>query len=187
MSTDTISLLGRSGCGKDTQAALLEQKFGYAILSTGVLFRALAQEPTAAGKRVAALLEKGDLPPGWLAEFLWTRWLLEKKSLPEHLIFNGAPRRLDEAKELDEVLDFFERVDLGVLLIDISRAEAKRRLLKRGRADDDERAINERLDWFEKDVLPVIDYYERSSRLVRINGQQPIEDVFKEILSKLDA
>lgn len=186
MNINTLILLGRSGCGKDTQADLLKEKYGYMILSTGELFRSLAQEQTFAGKKVAVTLEKGELPPGWLAEFLWTRWLTGQQSLPERFIFNGAPRRLDEAEELDEALEWFGRQDGKALLVDISSQEAKQRLLKRARDDDDERAIDERLMWFEESVVPVIAHYETLGRLVRINGEQPIEKVFEDIVKNLE-
>lgn len=185
--TKVIIFLGRSGCGKDTQAKFLQEQHGFSVIKTGDLFRSLAAEPTFTGKKIARILEEGGLPPSWLAEYLWTRNLITAPDFPGRIIFNGAPRRLHEAQELDDVLGWFERADTGAFLLDISREEARARLLKRGRTDDDERAIAERLDWFEEIVMPVVEYYEKSGRLVRINGEQSIEKVFEEILSKIGA
>jgi adenylate kinase len=131
------------------------------------------------------------------------------------IIFDGSPRELDEALMLDEALNWYEWNNVKALLIDISRQEALNRLTKRRicaqcgqvipyigkykdiekcdkcsgdlkeRADDTLEAINLRLDLFEKEVVPVIKYYEQKSLLIKINGEQSIEDVQKEILEKI--
>ncbi|MDP3795050.1 MAG: nucleoside monophosphate kinase [bacterium] len=183
---NTIILLGRSGCGKDTQAELLKERYGHTIVSSGRLFRTLATQPTFAGKKISALLDKGGLPPSWLAEFLWTRYFIDQDP-PEKMIFNGFPRRPEEARTLDEVVTWFNRDhSLKVVLIDISRREALTRLVKRGRADDDETTINERLDWFDTEVGRVIEYYKSSNRLIPVNGEQSIEAVFNEIVAGIE-
>lgn len=122
----------------------------------------------------------------------------------------GEAQLLDEALEWYEWND-----NIKALLIDISREEAFNRLTKRRncrdcgqlipyvgnykflekcdkcggelvvRADDTPEAINSRLDLFEKEVVPVVDFYEQKGKLIRINGEQSIEDVYKEILEKI--
>jgi len=54
------------------------------------------------------------------------------------------------------------------------------------RRDDNEKAIRKRLDWYRKEVIPVIDYYKKRGELIKINGEQPIEDVFKDILKAIN-
>jgi len=117
MLSQTFIILGRSGSGKGTQAHLLEEKIGHSsprdsvstnpclYIKTGELFRALAQKDTFIGRKVNDILLSGDLPQQWLAEFLWQSELI--KSIitgEENIIFDGMPRRLDEAKELDEAI-----------------------------------------------------------------------------------
>ncbi len=179
-----IILLGRSGSGKGTQGKLLAKKFSLKYVGTGHLLRFLAKEKNFLSKRLREDLNRGKLAPTWLVQYLWLMEL--KKVKPKQgIIFDGTPRKLKEAKFLDVVLDWFGRKSLLVFLIDISRREALRRLLKRARKDDTRYAIDKRLDWFDNDVMPIVRYYEKTGRLMKINGEQSIEGVFREILKKL--
>lgn len=129
------------------------------------------------------------------------------------MIMDGSPRTLSEAKLLQEAFDWYEW-QIYPILIDISREEAENRLIHRRicagcgqlipfveeyknmekcdkcggelmhRNDDETAAIKERLDYYEKQVQPAIDYYEQQGTLIKVNGEQPIEDVFDELLSK---
>lgn len=176
--------LGRSGSGKGTQAKLLAKKFGLKHISSGDLFRTLAKEDTFVGRKTKETLKRGRLFADWFAFWLWVNELIKLDS-SQGIILDGASRRLEEAKSLDKVFSQLERPNLKVILIDISRQEAIKRLLGRARKDDNRQAIKKRLDWFDKDVMPSVRYYEKTGRLIRINGQQSVEGVFKEILAKL--
>ena len=177
--------LGRSGSGKGTQAKLLAEKFNLKHLSSGDLFRTLASQDTFIGRKTHQTLKEGGLFADWFAFWLWVNELI-KLDPSQGVILDGASRRLEEARLLDKVFTQIERPNLKVLLIDISRQEALKRMLKRGRIDDTPRVIKERLDWFDKDVIPSVRYYEKTGRLIRINGEQSREGVFKEILEKLN-
>lgn len=180
-----IILLGRAGSGKGTQGKFLAKELGLKYISSGSLFRTLAKENTPLGKKIKEILIKGGLQPDWLAFWLWVNEL--KRIDPSWgIILDGASRRLEEAKLLDKVFTQIERPNLKVLLIDISRQEALERMIKRGRIDDTPRVIKERLDWFDKDVIPSVRYYEKTGRLIRVNGEQSREEVFNEILEKLN-
>lgn len=176
--------LGRSGSGKGTQAKLLAEKFNLKHISSGELFRALAKKDTFIGRRTKETLKKGGLFADWFAFWLWVNELINLDP-SQGVILDGASRRLEEAKSLDRVFAQLERPNLKVILIDISRQEALRRMLKRGRIDDTPRVINQRLDWFDRDVMPSVRYYQGAGRLIRINGEQSREGVFKEILKKI--
>jgi adenylate kinase len=183
---NTIVLLGRSGCGKNTQADLIGHNYGHIIISSGDLLRELATKPLIAGKKIAALLDQGGLPPAWLVDFLLIRYFLEQDP-PAQMVLNGYPRRIGEAETFDEVMQWFGREkEILAILVDISREEAKRRLLSRARPDDSDARIEERLNWYESEVMPVVEYYESSQRLIRVNGEQSVEDVQKEIVDKLE-
>lgn len=130
------------------------------------------------------------------------------------IIFDGSPRMLIEAKLLDEALDWFELdKNIKVILIDFPREEVFKRIARRRicaqcghivifkdnmveicpdcggrlviRDDDRPEAINKRLDWFEAEVMPVVNYYEQKGLLVKVDGLSGIEQVQEEILSKL--
>jgi len=210
----TIIVLGRSGSGKDTQARLLAKKFGYAVFATGDALRETAKKPTFLGKRLRRELKLGHLAPTWLASFLWINMLI--RSDPSRgIIFNGSPRKLSEAKFLNEVLSWLGRRAPCVFLVDVGEREALLRLTKRrictrcafvvpyvdefkfwsrcrkcggllrGRPDDRVRAIRTRFLWFKKEVEPVIRFYKKQGLLERVDGEQPIEVVFNDLLKAL--
>lgn len=179
-------LLGRSGAGKGTQANLLAKKFNLRIISTGNLARALAKKNTPSGKTVKEILKKGGFLPYWLASFLWMREIVESKNPSLRIIFEGSPRKINEAKDIDEVFGLYGlKNKILAVHIKISPKEAVKRLLLRGRYDDTKKAILSRLKEFEKYVVPVINYYRKTKRFIEINGEQSVEDVFKDTLFKL--
>lgn len=186
MNPQTIILLGRSGSGKGTQAELLKKLLAPCLyIYTGDLFRELAEMDTVAARRVKEILGAGSLPDEWLAAFLWQRELIYSVHGNENIIIDGSPRRLDEAKEMDEVLEWLGRTNVKVVLIDITEDEAVKRLLKRGRADDTEDSIRSRLQWFNTEAAPAVEYYEKSGRLIKIDGIGTIESIHDTIKNAL--
>jgi len=131
------------------------------------------------------------------------------------VIIDGSPRSLIEAKLIDNIFKWYEWKDVKIILLDISREEAFNRLTKRRickkcgqlipwvgdfknikkcdkcggeliiRIDDKPEAINARLEYFNKDVQPAIDYYEKQGRLIKINGDNPIKKVYSDIKKKI--
>lgn len=179
--------IGRSGCGKGTQAQLLREKFpNTAYVSTGDLMRLLAQQPTDVGVRINLILGEGGLPFDDIAAALWMHEIAFKVKADQGIIADGFPRRLNEAQTLDRFLDWLGRKDhTKVLFVDISREEAFKRLKSRARGDDSDALINNRLDYYEARVVPAIEYYRQAGRLIHINGEQGVEEVFQEILQRI--
>ena len=188
MQLKNVVLLGSSGSGKGTQAKLLVERFGNLChISTGDLFRNLAAANTFASKRVAGILAEGKFPPDYFATALLINAISFRVREGQGFVLDGYPRTKQQAKTLDEFLLFLEAIDNTInIFIDVSRAEALKRMVDRGRSDDTLESVNSRLDLFEKEVRPVIDYYEKQGRLIRINGEQSIEDVHKDILKALE-
>lgn len=180
-------LMGMSGSAKGTQAKLLMEKIpGLYNLSTGDLMRELAKLDTDAGHRVKKVLEEGGLIPDTVATSMWTHNLIHELKVDQGLLCDGFPRRLVEAQSLDRFLEWLERkTDTKIILIDVSREEATKRLLLRARSDDNEEEIKKRLDWFEKEVMQVVNYYEEQGRLIRVNGEQSKELVFSELWNRI--
>lgn len=211
-------LLGKSGCGKGTQAKLLQEKFALDYIGSGDLLRERAQKKDFVGRKIAELLLSGKLIPMPAIFKLWldkTEKLKEKKNF-KGFAMDGNPRRISEAYLIDEAFDFYEwGKNVKAILVDISDKEAVLRLTKRrickkckelipfvghfrdlkkchkcsgelvNRSDDTINSVRKRLKWFKTDVQPVVDYYKKTGRLVKINGEQSIEDVFKSILKAL--
>ncbi len=184
-----ISLIGRPGCGKGTQAERLVEKTGWEPIYTGKLLRERATKKDFIGKKVAKALSEGRLIPTPVVFNIWMPKLIQfrKDESVEGVIFDGNPRKLYEARMLEEVFELFEWSEFVTpIYIDISKDEARKRLIKRGRADDNTDEIERRLGWFETEVMPVIDFYEKKGILIRINGEQNIEKVQEDILKTLD-
>jgi adenylate kinase len=215
----SFALIGRSGCGKGTQAELLMKHFGNLFyISTGNLLRELAKLDTLVGKSAKKVMEEGGLMPDFMIIGLWMRELNMNLRENQGALFDGALRRLSEAQQADDFFKFLGREKtLMPILIDISKQEAFDRLTKRrickdckkiipyvgeykkmekcdkcggklmARPDDNPDAINNRLTYFDDEVLEVLDYYKKDNRLITINGEQPIEKVFEDILKAVEA
>ncbi len=183
-----LILIGRSGSGKGTQAELLVEYLGNIhYVSSGQLFRNLSTQETDIGRRTKVIVEEGGLPPDELAIALWLHNIAYHVAPEQGIIFDGAPRKLDEARHLESILKFMDRFnDAKVLLIEISKDEAVKRLKLRARNDDNVETIKNRLDFYDEHVVKVVQYFESLDKLIKINGEQSIKAIFEEIKRKLD-
>ena len=188
----TYIFLGNSGSGKGTQAHKLDQLLkekgeNNFMVEIGPGFRDLWQRTSDSAKLSIEMNKKGELQPEFLAIYIWADLFLKYFSKDKNIIIDGSPRRIREAKILDNALKFYEVEKPMVILLDISRDEAKKRMLSRGREDDDELKIEGRLDWFETDVKRSIDFFKEDEyyNFIEINGEQSIEEIFEEILRKI--
>lgn len=181
----TLVVLGRSGSGKGTQARFLVErlkKYGVHHMETGRFIRELIASYHNPSTEIAhTVMVHGELHPSWFAAYGWLKEFIEEGCGAEHLVFDGACRRLWEAKLLDDVMVWHRRPLPLCIYIDLGRAEAKKRLLGRGRADDTASTIDSRLNYFPKDVVPVLRYYAHHGRLIRVNGKPAPAIVAKEI------
>ncbi len=191
----TIIFVGRSGCGKGTQVEKLieyiktKDKRGIFHVEVGARFRAFLKEGSYASSLAEKISDIGGLQPEFLAVWAWTSELVKYLKPNQHLLIDGTPRRADEAKILDTALDFFERDNVHVVYLNVSLDWAIDKMLRRGRIDDqDIKDLNEKMRWFEKDVLPVVEHYSQNGRvhLHEINGEQTVEKVHKDIVESLD-
>jgi len=184
----TLVFLGRSGCGKDTQIDFLLKRPGFAgavKIVMGDIFRDIAKSDSLLGRRVRKVIETGGLLPVWIEIYALVSALASKVMKDEILILDGT-RRLEEAKILDEALKFVGRPGAVGVLLKISPEESMRRLLGRGRADDREERIKNRLHWFETEVTPTIEHYRLEKRLVEVKGEGTREEIFQRLQAGLE-
>lgn len=190
----TYIFFGRSGSGKGTQAQFLidhleanNRKSLY--VETGREFRDFMGQSNHTAALTKKVITDGELVPVFVPVWIWAEKFVRFFDGTQDLILDGLARRMTEAPVLDSALKFYGRDNCKVLHVNVSREEAKRRLMGRGRPDDtDEDAINERLAWYDRDVLDVMDYFadKKGYEFIDINGEQPREEVFAEIKSKLN-
>lgn len=183
----TITVVGRSGCGKGTQAKFILQKLGKRAhrVETGKIFRAIMRKNNPTVAKIRRVVDAGWFAPSWVSSFLWIKELIEHGYGDKHLIFDGSPRKLPEARMMDEVIRWHGRPLPVAIYIRVDAKEATRRLFMRarleGRADDSPQGIKNRMKSFSRDVRPVIRYYQRHGRLITADGSGTPDEVRQEI------
>ena len=197
-----IILLGFPGAGKGTQAANLVEKYNFRHISTGDLIRQEIAAGTPLGKQVEAVIN---------ASILINVIKDEKRSI----IFDGFPRTLAQAESLDRYLQSHGGKVDAVVLLNLSEREVLKRLTSRRvckecgavyniyapdytgkctkcggslyiRRDDDEHSARHRLEVFDKETKPLIEYYTKSGLCKTVDGSKSKEEVFSEIVSVLN-
>lgn len=182
----TIVVVGRSGSGKGTQARLLVKKLGTARrIETGKLLRAILKRDNPTIERARKFMREGRLFPHWFAVYMWLKEFIDKGRLQGNIVFDGSPRTVFEAEMMDEVMAWHERPQPLCVYVDVREQEATRRMRERGRLDDTPAAIKNRMEYFPKFVMPVIRYYKTRGRLISVDGNKSVPEVWREIDKKL--
>ncbi len=190
----TIIFIGRSGCGKGTQIEKLidyiksKDKRGIFHMEAGSRFRSFIKEGTYASNLAQKINDVGGLQPEFLSIWAWGGEIVRHLKPNQHLLIDGTPRRLSEAKILDSVFSFFSREKIQVVYLNVSKEWATDKLSKRGRVDDkDPSYIEERMRWFEEGVVPSLNYYRENKNVIfhDINGEHEIEKIHENIVKAL--
>ena len=187
--------IGRSGCGKGTQADLLLKHFARRepatpnlYLVTGDRFRELVGGSGLTSRLVGEWLSRCERLPDFLAVWNWADWFQTKYQAGARVVIDGAPRSPREAELLLGALDFYQLPPPTVIHLAVSHDWAKARLLGRGRADDREEAdVERRLAWFETEVAPALAFLKNRPevRVLEVNGERPVEVIHQEIVAQL--
>ncbi|KKS71317.1 hypothetical protein A3A14_03750 [Candidatus Daviesbacteria bacterium RIFCSPLOWO2_01_FULL_43_38] len=158
-----ILLAGPQGSGKTTQAKFIAQKYGLHFISAGKLLRELAQSGSEEGERIRQQMEEGEFVDDKVAARL-VKEEIEKDS-QNGFVLDGFPRRFSQ-------LEYFNPDFDQVIYLDVPDGEVVDRMLGRGRADDTPEAIGERLRLYHSNTEPVLDYYDRQGKLIKVNASQ---------------
>ena len=177
-----LLFLGPPGAGKGTQASLLSEANSYLHLSTGELLRKEIELVTNLGKQVKDIMNRGQLVSDQL--------VLEivKKNLNRDnngWILDGYPRNLSQVNSLNEVLINLNQPLELVFYLDIPDEVLIKRLLLRGRKDDNEQTIKTRLKIYKETTEPLIEYYESLSLLEYINADKDLKTISTDIKQKM--
>lgn len=194
MTPQTFIFIGPSGCGKGTQAKLIQDflkkndpKREILYVQTGAEFREFIKGDTTTQKLSKIVYDKGEFQPEFLAIYMWSNVFVNKYTTDEHVVLDGLPRKYHEAGVLDSIFGFYKMAKAHVIYLDLSLEESKKRLLSRARFDDTEVEIAARLSWFTTEVLPTLDFFKNNPNYdyISINAAQTPEEVHQEILSKI--
>ena len=176
MSERNLVLTGPPGAGKGTQAARLAERLGIPQISTGAILREEKASGSELGKRVSAIMAKGDLvPDATVIEIVRER--IARSDCKGGFILDGFPRTAAQAKALDQLLEQQGRDPLIVVALEVPEQELVRRILSRGegRADDNEQSVKRRLEVYRGETAPILEHYRDS--LVRIDGVGEMDEV----------
>ena len=207
-------LLGKQGAGKGTQATRLSEHYGVEHLSTGDLFRTAVAAGTPVGKEVEGFLDRGELVPDDIVIRIVDHHFAEGGPLDEGFVLDGFPRTLPQAEELERVLDGRPLdlvIDVNVPTDVVLDRIAGRRVCevcgttyhvnlppkvnwtcdKCGgavvqRADDTEEAVGRRLELYEQQTVPIVDFYKGLGKLVMVDGVGDGDEVFHRIVNEID-
>jgi adenylate kinase len=184
-----LVLFGPPGSGKGTQSLRIAEKYSLVHISTGDIFRREIRNQTTLGLKVQGIIEKGELvPDDLLVDIL--RSALQQAGNPAGFVFDGFPRTIRQAEDLDRLLgETGQKVSL-VLALDVDEEEIVTRLLKRaqaeGRKDDTEEVIRNRMKVYHNQTHPLMDYYRHQGKFQSVHGVGSIDDIFESICRAIE-
>src|SRR5262245_23403730 len=175
-----LVLLGMPGAGKGTQAKLLVERLKLAYIGTGDILRDAIARGTPMGKEVEPLMKAGRLVPDSIVNDVVAE-LLRAPNRPERFVTDGYPRTYAQADSFDALLRLEYLQLTAVINLTIDDKEVVRRMLARGRADDNETTIRQRLAEFHKNNDPLIEFYNRCGLLRNVTAVGDVEDIYTNI------
>lgn len=185
-----IVIFGAPGSGKGTQSAYLREHFNLEHISTGDMLRSEIKKGSATGKLAHELISEGHLVP----DDLIIRMLDERLDGivgKEGVIFDGFPRTVVQARALEDMLARRGQSVTALVDLEVEEEELVQRIIERGkvsgRTDDNEQAVQERLKAYHTATEPVLDYFGRGGKVIRIEGTGAIEAIAKRIIEAIEA
>jgi adenylate kinase len=210
-----IVIIGAPGAGKGTQSRLLSEKYGYPQISTGDILREMARADTPLGRAVKDTMAAGRLVSDEiLAEVIRTR--TSQLDCNNGYILDGYPRTLDQARLLEELASKQGKKKIFVRIVVSEEELVKRltsRLIcdrcgrsynllssppkiegvcdldgapLKQRSDDNPESVSKRFDEYRRSTAPLINYYHQSGRLIELDGELPVSEVFEKLRAAID-
>jgi len=205
-----IILFGPPGAGKGTQAQHIVRKYNYFQLSTGDLLRKETKKKTSLGIKIEKLISKGNFVADEIVDQL-LKETLDNLKFRDRIIFDGYPRTINQAKNLEKILTTFKQnIDL-IIYLSVSREIIEKRIIGRitcdkcnltlneffnkqeiklhpcgqehfiKRKDDNLNIVMSRFDLYQKTTKPVLDFFSKNSNFYEIDGTLKIEEITAKI------
>jgi adenylate kinase len=172
-----LIFLGPPGSGKGTQAQILAEFFQIPHISTGEILRQAIAQKTPLGQKAQSFVDRGELVPDELLLDL-IRESLTQPEAEKGWILDGFPRNVAQAAFLDKLLEEINQASSQcVINLEVPNQVLIERLLLRGRKDDSEETIRRRLEVYQEQTAPVIEYYSQHGTLHSIDGDRLPEEV----------
>ena len=183
-----VVLVGPPGSGKGAQAGRMVERFGGAHIATGDILRSNAERGTELGRTASRYMDRGDLVP----DEVMIGMVLERGGgdCADGFVLDGFPRTVPQAEALDERLDELGCSLDAVVSLQIDEDELRDRLASRAEEqdrveDEDEGTIHRRMDLFNRETEPLLDYYDRKGLLVRVDAAGEVDEVTERIAGAL--
>lgn len=168
-------ILGRQGSGKGTQATRIADRYGVVHISTGDMLRSAVAEGTEMGLKAKVLMDAGDLVPDDVMNGIVDERLAKADVVNDGFLLDGFPRTLGQA---DALVGFVgERLQLAINL-DVAVEVVTERMVARGREDDTTESITRRLELYEDETAPLLDWAEDRGILTVVDGLGTEDEVF---------
>jgi adenylate kinase len=207
-----VIIFGPPGAGKGTQSKFIVKKFNLFQLSTGEFLREEIRNKTDLGTKIGAIVNSGSLVSDEIVSKLIEK-IISNSKYKDRIIFDGYPRNIPQAKNLENLLKKNNQKINLVLKLSVNLETIKKRISGRSicsicgkiynefynpaptntnccatkflqkRADDTLEVATKRYETYEKATAPLLDYYKNLGLLKVINGEKPIDDIYKEISS----
>ncbi len=179
-----IIIFGPPGAGKGTQANFIVKRYNLFQVSTGKILREEIKNKTEIGQKISTLMTSGSLVEDKIVNKL-IEDIVSDENYKNRFIFDGYPRNLDQADNLNNLLSKYDQkinivLKLSVTLETIKKRISERRAIEK-RPDDSEEIAIKRYETYEKSTEPVIEYYKKLNLLKVINGERSIDQINNEI------
>ncbi|MEC6986954.1 MAG: adenylate kinase [Pseudomonadota bacterium] len=179
-----LVIFGPPGAGKGTQSKFIVNKYDLYQLSTGDLLRNEINNKTQLGLKISSIINSGELVSNEIVGNLIEKFV-SNNTYKNKIIFDGYPRTIEQAKNLDYLLKKYDQKIDMVLKLSVKKETVIKRILERQnqekRADDNKEIAIKRFETYEKSSEPVINYYQQSNLIKVINGEASIPEINTEI------
>ncbi|WP_375450441.1 adenylate kinase [uncultured Devosia sp.] len=184
-----LILLGPPGAGKGTQAKILVEAYGIPQLSTGDILRSAIADKTPLGLEAKAVMDRGDLVSNDIVNGIVSD-RLDAADCGNGFILDGFPRTIVQAEALDDMLEQ-KGMKLNAVIemtadAEVLVARVINRAKESNRPDDHPDVIRKRLEVYNRDTAPLVDYYRRQGLVKTVDGMAPIEEVTATIRAAIE-